>query len=185
MDDVSRAISMNAKRAGNSVYVAGLTFNELGGSQYYKMRGVIGNDVPRVDPLYGRRLMNSITTAIRRDTVISCHDCSDGGIAVALAEMAFAGGLGMNIRFSPLTMPKAQPVLPNDAMLFSESNTRFIIEVRDEEKFLKTMRGRPVWRLGEILKSKAFKIYDRMGELIIDTDIDKLKEAWRKPFKDI
>jgi phosphoribosylformylglycinamidine synthase len=185
MDDVSKAVTMDAKKAGNAVYLVGLTYDELGGSQYYKIRGFIGNDVPRVDPVYGKRLMNTLAGALESGAVASCHDCSDGGAAVAVAEMAFAGGLGMDIAFSPRHMPAGQEFLPNDVLLFSETNTRFIVEVSDEKKFIQLMKRAPLWKLGRVVKGRSFTIRDFAGKTIVDTDIDALKAAWQKPFKDL
>jgi len=185
MDDISKAVSMDAKRAGNAIYIAGLTYNELGGSQYYKMMGYVGNDVPRVDPAYGKRLMKRLTGAIGNGLVASCHDCSDGGMAVSLAEMAFAGGLGMDILLDAASMPAGQEALPAEKLLFSESNTRFIVEVSDEKRFLKAMKGIPVWKLGHVRKDKTFKITDRSGRPIVKTDTARLKAAWQGPFKDL
>lgn len=185
MDDITKAASMDAKRPGNAIYIVGLTHDELGGSQYYKMKGFTGNDVPRVDPVYGKRLMLSLGKAIRSGAVAACHDCSDGGMAVALAEMAFAGGLGMEIRPDTGTLPKAQTILPNEKLLFSESNTRFIVEVADEKKFRAAMKGLPVWKLGTVRKDRLFRIIGPDGRTAIHTDIDKLKAAWQRPFGDL
>lgn len=176
MDDVSKAITMDAKKWGNAIYLVGVTKDELGGSQYYKMKGFTGNDVPRVDPVFGRRLMAGFTKTIHGGSVAACHDCSDGGLAVALAEMAFAGGLGMSIKLSSAG-------LRNETLLFSESNTRFVAEVSDERKFLKSMKGLPVQKLGVLKKEKVFRIYGADGKVIINTDIEKLKAAWQATFK--
>jgi phosphoribosylformylglycinamidine synthase len=182
MDDISKAVSMDAKTAGNFIYLIGITRNELGGSQYYKMKGFTGNSVPQVDPVYGKKLMNALTGAIKKGLIHSCHDCSEGGIAVALAEMAFAGGLGMSAHLGAFTPPKQQKALPDGILLFSESNTRFIVEVKDELKFVKAMSGLPVWKLGYLRPDKTFRIFGADEKLMIDTDIDALKEAWQKPF---
>jgi phosphoribosylformylglycinamidine synthase len=184
MDDVSKAVTMDAKSAGNPVYLVGLTKDELGGSQYYKMFGFTGNRVPKVDPFYGRRVMKSLHKAIVSGCVASCHDCSDGGMAVALAEMAFAGGLGMKIHMGLHNKPAGQEMLSARALLFSESNTRFIVEIRDEKKFLKLMGNTPVWKIGIVSKDKSFKIYDHKNKLIVNTDIGSLKSSWQKTFKD-
>lgn len=183
MDDVSRAVSMDAKKAGNAVYLVGLTHNELGGSQYYKMSGFTGNDVPRVDPVRGRRLMAGLTRAIAKGCVRSCHDCSDGGLAVALAEMAFAGGCGMAIDLWRGRPPAGQELIGDAILLFSESNTRFVVEVADETAFVKAMRGLPIWRLGTITSGRSFTIRNARGTKIVATEIDALKAAWQKPFK--
>jgi phosphoribosylformylglycinamidine synthase II len=177
MDDVSKAVSMDAKKAGNPVYLVGFTKDELGGSQYYKMLKAIGNNVPKVDALYGRRLMNALTHAIHGGAVAACHDCSEGGMAVALAEMAFSGGLGMDIAL------KASGPLSDEVQLFSESNTRFVVEVRDEKKFLISMKGLPISKLGNIRGGRSFKIYGKDKRVLVNTTIDKLKAAWQAPFK--
>ncbi|MFA5255420.1 MAG: phosphoribosylformylglycinamidine synthase subunit PurL [Candidatus Omnitrophota bacterium] len=178
MDDVSKAVSMDAKEEDDPIYLVGLTKDELGGSQYYKMLKATGNKVPKVDAIHGRRLMLSLTRAIRAGTVAACHDCSEGGMAVAAAEMAFSGGLGMEIRLMP-------GGLRDEVMLFSESNTRFIVEVTDEKKFLSLMKGLPVFKLGNIKKGKSFRIFNWHKRLLVNTTIDKLKAAWQAPFKNL
>jgi phosphoribosylformylglycinamidine synthase len=178
MEDVSKAVSMDAKKEGDPVYLVGLTKDELGGSQYYKMLKAIGNRVPEVDAVYGRRLMLALTHAIHAGTIAACHDCSEGGMAVALAEMAFSGSIGMEIRLGP-------DPLRNEALLFSESNTRFVVEVRNENKFLDSMKGLPVRKLGSVRGGRSFKIFDKDKRLIVDTTIDKLKAAWQAPFKSL
>ncbi len=185
MDDTTKAITMDAKKPGNSIYVVGLTYDELGGSQYYKSMGFIGNNVPKVDARYGKRLMDALARAIDKGYVASCHDCSDGGMAVALAEMAFAGGWGMDIRLSGFAKAPGQKTLPDTTMLFSESNTRFIVEIADEDKFSASMKGIPIWKLGRVSSSGSFKISGSNNKLLISTDIVKLKAAWQSPFKDM
>jgi phosphoribosylformylglycinamidine synthase len=96
LDDVTKVVTMDAKRSGDVVYVLGVTRAELGGSEYYALFGHLGNSVPRVDATAARHLYEALSTAIGGDLVASCHDCSDGGLAVALAETAFAGGFGMD-----------------------------------------------------------------------------------------
>ena len=184
MDDISKSVTMDAKKSGSAVYLVGLTHDELGGSQYYKMKGHTGKNVPRVNPVSGRRVMTTLSGATKRGYVRSCHDCSEGGMAVALAEMAFAGGLGMEIRLGKYPAPTGQGQLTNETLLFSESNTRFIVEAGDEKKFTKAMRGIPIWKLGNVTGGRAFKISDADGRPIVKSDIDKLKSAWQKPFKD-
>ena len=149
------------------------------------MNGYTGNNVPEVDASCGRHVMNRLSGAIEKGCVWSCHDCSDGGMAVSLAEMAFAGGLGMSIRLGAFEPPKGQGTLRNDLLLFSESNTRFIVEIRDENKFLKAMKSIPVWRLGHVRNDRAFKIFGNDERLIVDTDIDRLKAAWQYPFRNL
>jgi phosphoribosylformylglycinamidine synthase len=177
MDDVTRAVSMDAKETGNSIFIVGATRDELGGSQYYKMKGYVGNSVPTVDAAGGRRLMKALTRAIAAGKVRSCHDCSEGGLAVALAEMAFAGGLGMTVDLEALKG------LDDEALLFSESNTRFAVEAGDAAGFARAMKGFNIYEIGRLHKKKAFRIMGTAGRVIVDTTIEALKASWQKTFK--
>ncbi|MDP2912950.1 MAG: AIR synthase-related protein, partial [Candidatus Omnitrophota bacterium] len=185
MDDVSKAITMDLKEPASAIYLVGNTYNELGGSQYYKMLGFTGNDAPRVDPVYGRHLMTILAGTIRKGYVRSCHDCSDGGMAVSLAEMSFAGGFGMDISLIAINQPGNADCMRDHILLFSESNTRFIVEVTDEKKFEAAMKGVPVWKLGHARGDNIFRIYGLEGKTIIETDTARLKSAWQRPFKDL
>jgi phosphoribosylformylglycinamidine synthase len=110
--------------------------------------------------------------------VAACHDCSEGGLAVTLSEMAFSGSLGMEINLGKST-------LRDEAMLFSESNTRFVVEVRDEKRFTNSMKGLPICKLGNIRSGRSFKIFNGNKKLLVKTTIDKLKAAWQAPFKSL
>ncbi len=178
MKDAAKAVTMDAKNVGNYIYLIGLTHDELGGSKYYKVKGFVGNNIPRVDPVYGKRVMTTLSRAIEKGLVKSCHDCSEGGLAVALAEMAFAGGLGMEIRLAG-----SHENLPDNVLLFSESNTRFIVEVENQKRFEGTMAGIPIWKLGRLAKDRHFKVFGQDKRLLVNAGIDSLKSAWQRPFK--
>jgi phosphoribosylformylglycinamidine synthase len=159
-----------------------MTRDELGGSQYYKNKGFTGRNVPRVDPAKGKRLMTALSRAIERGLVRSCHDSSDGGIAVALAEMAFAGGLGMKIYLKNVLSDKA---LPDDKILFSESNTRFIVEVpkRMKARFESALKGVPCGEIGVVTGERRLAVYGLDARVKISARIDELREVWKGAFK--
>jgi len=182
MDDVTKAVSMDAKSDGDLVYVVGKTYNEMGGSHYYAERGFIGNSVPKVRPEEGKRTMESLSAAIESGLARACHDCSEGGIGVAAAEMAFAGGYGMKIDLRKV--PKADDVLRNDVLLFSESNSRFIVEVPKalQSEFQQAMGGTSFGLIGEITKSEIFEVIGMNGQLVVSAQIEKLKSAWKGTF---
>ncbi|MFC1594357.1 phosphoribosylformylglycinamidine synthase subunit PurL [Candidatus Omnitrophota bacterium] len=181
MDDVTKAVTMDVKKPGNLIYVVGLTFDELGGSQYYHVNGSIGNSVPEVNVALGKKVMNAVSRATSLGLVVSCHDCSEGGIAVAAAEMAFAGGYGMDLFVNEI--PYKGKLKRDDFILFSESNSRFIVEVpqRDQKQFEKIVKGLPVGLIGCVSTGKQFKVYGFDGKLTITADIDELKTSWQKP----
>ena len=127
MDDVKKTVSMDFKSIGDSIYIIGVTGNDLGGSEYFALHNAIGNNVPRVDPQQAKKIMEALSAAMDKGLVRACHDCSEGGLGVAVAEMAFAGGLGATIYLK--SVPRTGPIYRNDYVLFSESNSRFLVEV--------------------------------------------------------
>lgn len=191
MDDVTDAVTMDLKKAGNLIYVIGMTYDEMGGSHYNMTNNVIGNSVPRVDTKYGTKVFSAVNKAINSKVIRSCHDCSEGGIGVALAEMAFAGGLGVETFLEEVPFLCQASSLRrngskrNDYVLFSESNTRFIVEVRKKDKkgFENIMKGVPIGLIGCISDKKDFRIYGLDCKKVVDVSIDKLKEAWQRPLR--
>ncbi len=182
MKNVNRAVSMDCKQAGNLIYIIGTTGNELGGSHYYAVHEEVGNNVPRVNPEKGKKLMNALSVVAEEGLVKSCHDCSEGGIGVAAAEMAFAGGLGMEIYLAEV--PLAEPIGRDDFVLFSESNSRFLAEVVPEDKlqFEKMMAGVDFAEIGQVKDNENFEVYGRNGRVLAAT-LAELKEAWQKPLR--
>src|SRR5262249_34856874 len=135
IDDVNRCVTMDLKRAGNVIYQVGLTHWELGGSHFSLVNDLTGGRVPQVDPTQAKAMFVALHQAIHSGCVQSCHDLSEGGLAVAAAEMALAGGLGAKIFLAkaPHQIEKAEadatPGKLAAALLFAESNTRFLVEV--------------------------------------------------------
>jgi phosphoribosylformylglycinamidine synthase len=122
-----------------------------------------------------------IHQAIEKGLIRSCHDCSEGGLAVALAEMAFAGGLGIEANLRGLA--KSADCNRVDSSLFSESNSRYIVEVEPDkfDAFAKLMLDVPFGQVGEVTKETKLVIKDEKGNNVIDLDVATLKEAWQKP----
>jgi phosphoribosylformylglycinamidine synthase len=115
--------------------------------------------------------------------VKACHDLSEGGIGVAAAEMAFAGGLGVSIGLDKV--PLGETVDRDDYILFSESNTRFLVEVApaDKEKFEKMMAGITAAEIGRVTEAETFEVYGRDGNKVLSAAVTELKEAWQKPLR--
>jgi phosphoribosylformylglycinamidine synthase II len=181
VDDVNQCVTMDVKEAGNLLFIVGLTANELGGSHYYRIRGHLGANVPKVDIKRSVRTAKKINEAIVNGFVRSCHDCSEGGLGVALAEMAFAGGLGIEADLRGL--PAAIDCTRTDAMLFSESNGRYIVEVPPQHfhAFASLMANLPFGQIGKITSTGRLIIKDKTQAMVVDCDIQTLKQAWQKP----
>jgi phosphoribosylformylglycinamidine synthase len=183
MDSVERTVTMHCKHEGDLIYVVGTTLNELGGSQYYGIHGYIGNGVPRVDAKRGKRLMNTLSAVTEKGMVRACHDLSEGGIGVAAAEMAFAGALGMVIRLGQV--PLGEPMDRNDYVFFSESNTRFLVEVAasDKQQFEDMMAGVDFAAVGEVTNTGKLEVYGLNGQPVLSAPVEELREAWQKPLR--
>src|SRR3989339_160552 len=131
----------------------------------------------------GKDSMNTISQATRQRIIRSCHDCSEGGLAIAASEMAFAGGYGMTLNLS--TVITDGHIQRNDTILFSESNTRFIVEVRPEhqKQFEELVKDIPCGLLGKVTSEPQLKIYGLNNKLIVNENIYDLKEAWQAPLR--
>jgi phosphoribosylformylglycinamidine synthase II len=183
MDNVEGVVTMDCKRENDLVYIIGITWNELGGSQYYGIHGYVGNRVPRVDSKKGKKLMDALSAVMEKGLVKACHDLSEGGIGVAATEMAFAGGLGMVIHLGQV--PLGEAINRDDYVLFSESNTRFLAEVapNDKQQFEDMMADVDFGAIGQITSKKRFEVYGLNGKIMLSASIDELREAWQRPLR--
>ncbi len=185
--DVANCVTMDLKTAGNLLFQIGVTGDHLGGSHWNLVNELSGGKVPTVDPERSKQTFIHLHDAIRKGLVRSCHDMSEGGLAVAVAEMAFAGGLGAEITTNEVGIE----ILPSDpdsnielsyataALLFSESNTRFVVEITPEnvEQFKSTMGDIDVQPLGSVISDPLLTI--EVGDnTVIQSDLVTLKNAW-------
>ena len=181
MPDIQRAVTMDVKTPGNFIYVVGNTYAELGGSHYFGIHGFIGNNAPAIRSDEGKLTMERLSSAINTGLVRSCHDCSEGGIGVAAAEMAFAGGYGMSLNLNDI--PTGDEITADDYLLFSESNSRFLVEIepQHQQAYENHMSSVPIGCLGTVIDTSEFIIKGTAGHLIVETSIDVLKSAWQTP----
>jgi phosphoribosylformylglycinamidine synthase len=180
--DVRKCTCMDLKAPGNLLFLLGRTRDEMGGSHYALVRGLAGGTVPRPDLDLAPRLFRGLYEAIRRGLVRACHDLSEGGLAVAAAEMAFAGGVGAD-----LTAPGAADTpLSDPVLLFSESTTRFLVEVAppDAAAFRGCLGpGVPLAEVGQTCREPRLRIAGPGGGWVVEAALDQLKEAWQKPLR--
>ncbi len=182
--DIRKAVTMDVKRPDDLVYLLGATRDELGGSEYYAMLGALGKNVPKVDAPYALSLFRAVNRAQALGLLVSCHDLSDGGLAVALAEKAFAGGFGIH---ADLREVKTEGSLREDALLFSETPSRFLVTVRPEHRtsFEAAFAGQDISLLGAVAGNQELHIIGLDGEILLRADIGDLKEAWQSPLKEL
>lgn len=179
LPDIRNTISLDLKSPGNQVYVVGETFRELGGSEYYRLHGYLGRSIPEVRTPTARHTMNVITEAIDNHLVKACHDLSEGGLAVTLAEMAFSGNFGLEIRLE--AVPRAKDVCRDDFVLFSESNSRFVVEVPKEKRwqFESIIREVPHARIGKVLDEHVLRIIGLDQSCILEAELETLLASWK------
>jgi phosphoribosylformylglycinamidine synthase len=180
--DVRKCVTADFKKAGNAIYLVGKTFEELGGSQYYYLNSVeVGTGfAPKVDAKESKKIFESMHSAINSGLVRACHDCSEGGLGVAVAEMCFGSELGAEIFLGKVVYEGDKR---DDFVLLSESNSRFVVEVEpaNAAKFEEKLKGLSVSRIGSITSGKKLKVAGLSGKAIIDSEISVLKSAWKKP----
>ena len=181
IDDISKAVTADFKGPKNKIYVIGETKDEMGGSLLYRIFGGRQGIVPGVDVNNVRDLTEKILKAMDQRLIASCHDCSDGGIAVAVAEMCISGQIGAVLDTKDIKDLASGKALSPRVVLYSESNTRWIAEVSEEnvEAFEKIMDGSayPIGKTG----GKALSIRDS-GAFI---ELEDMRKAWSDPLRDI
>ena len=182
LDDVNRCITMDLKKPDSLIYVLGETRNELGGSHYASVQNLTGGQVPKLDVPKARKIYEKLHTAIMQGLVLACHDLSEGGFAVGIAEMCFSGGLGAEISLEQIPNLLDTEMERSIVLLFSESNSRFILEVAPEhaEAFESAMADVPCAKIGKTTDRKQLTI-TFAGETLISKSIADLHAAWKQP----
>lgn len=177
--DIRKTVSMELKQPQNSIYIIGKTYPELGGSQYYQNKGILGNSVPKVRLEQAKKTMNLITKAIDNGYLRACHDLSEGGLAVASAEMAFASGYGITLDLNKV--PRTSELARNDFVLFSESNSRFLVEVNPKQKiaFETLMKDVNCAEIGTVTNDKTMSVKGLDGKQAIHANIEELRKRWK------
>jgi len=180
IDDWQKTMTANFKKAGDLIYLVGLTKPELGASEYFRQLGVSAGLVPKVANT-AKRVLNKVSRAIRRGLVSACHDLSEGGLSVALAEMCIGSGLGAGIFLAAVPAKKN---VTDDELLFSESPTRFIVAVDKDKKpeFEKAMKSVKYGLIGCVAAEPRLEVFNRENKKIIDCPNDAMRESWTAVF---
>jgi phosphoribosylformylglycinamidine synthase len=157
--DIRKAITMDFKQAGNAIYIVGITKDELGGSVAGKILDLKNTFVTGVDGKTAFKNYQKIYKAMQNGLVQTAHDISQGGLAAALAEMCFSGGLGAKVDLSKLLCASK---LDAAQKLFSESASRIILEVapQGEKEFKKIMSGAKFAKIGVVSESQKLEIFE-------------------------
>ena len=187
MEDARLAVTMDVKRPGDLVYLLGVSRNELGGSEYLAQKGFVGNSVPKVDAKSALASYRVYHGALNAGLVASCHDLSDGGLAVAAAESAFAGGFGMALELAKVPFAGEAAGKSDLTLLFSESASRLLVTVRPDQAvhFEAAMAGTVLARIGVVSAEPILSIAGLSGAVVVSSQLGELKAAWQAPLKDL
>ena len=175
--DIRKCITTDFKTEEDPVYLVGNgTKRELGGSEYHALMNVDGGSVPKTDFAVLTACMKGLLAVIEKGYLAACHDVSEGGIAVCLAEMAIGGNKGATVDLTNVgTSERA------DVKLFSESNTRWIVEVKKDQKksfeALMTKCRVPFTSIG-VTKGKNVVVVNE-GETLVTQQVATLRDVWK------
>ncbi len=155
-ESVEKAVTPGFKNVGDVIALLGVTKDELGGSEYAKLiHGVLAGDAPEIDLAFEKRLQDCMIQLVQDGAVTAAHDVAEGGLTVALAEMAIAGKKGCQVN-----------VFVNegrvDGNLFGESQSRILVTVhRDNVMVLRSIciqHGIPLRLLGDVTDTERFEL---------------------------
>jgi len=185
IEDSRKAVTMDVKRPGDIVYLLGRTADELGGSELLALKGAVGNKVPKVDAADAYKRYRAYHQAVMAAAVASCHDLSDGGLAVAAAESAFAGGYGMTIDLNKVVW--AGNGKSDAALLFSESASRHLVTVHPDQRaqFEAIMAGNCLAEIGVVSAEPALEITGLSGGTVVKAGLAELKDAWQQTLREL
>jgi len=195
IEDAARTVDMALKTPGDLLYLIGRTRNELAGSHYTEVVDQRSfaqifprTALPQVDIEHALITMKALGEAIRMGLVRACHDLSEGGVAVAIAEMALASMQGATIDASRIVLAQGVPIqklpgLKNIVRLFSESPSRFLVEIAPEQlgTFERHMRSNginDIAYIGTVMASERLIIQDGETELL-NLSVNELQQAWK------
>lgn len=179
-DDVRRSQTSDFKAAGDKVYLVGATRGEMGATSYEKIRNAAYSEVPAVDTATALPLYKRMAAAIGGGLVKSCHDLSDGGLAVAAAESALAGRLGCVLNLDAV---KEAAGFETARLLFCETPSRFLVSVAPEKaaEFEKTMAGSVCACLGTVTAGDTVEM-TRGGKTVLNLSLSDVETAWKGTF---
>ncbi|MCL2294074.1 MAG: AIR synthase-related protein [Spirochaetes bacterium] len=179
IDNFEKAVTTDFKDEGDFIYIIGNTNGELGGTSLEKLARMNLGKAPMPDINNAFKLYTALSKAISRGLVKSCHDISDGGIAIALAESCLGGDLGADISIDML--PGTDKNTETARILFCETPSRFIATIKPDniKEFEDIMHGYSVCKIGSTTKDPVLKI-TRDRNYVVDMPVSKIAEAWKR-----
>ena len=167
IEDHKHITTQEFKKSGDLIYILGKTFADFDGSELQKMQlGRIEGVIRNFDLSIEKRNQELVLTAIQNGLIESAHDCSEGGLAIALAESAFKHQLGISVQFEL-----------SSAQLFAETQSRFVLTVAPENKTrFEAMMGDAAVLAGKVTDEAIIEISATDGQIKIETAV--ARKCW-------
>ncbi|WP_458110124.1 phosphoribosylformylglycinamidine synthase subunit PurL [Bacillus zhangzhouensis] len=171
IEDTAHITTQSFQQAGDVIFVIGETKEEFAGSELQKMtEGRIYGKAPEIDLTVELARQEALLAAIQNGLVQSAHDVSEGGLGVALAESTFGtDGLGADIQID----------LNNEASLFSESQSRFVVTVKPEHREAFAAAVKDAKEVGTVTNDGVFTVKNQEGQQWIHAAVNELERAWK------
>ena len=179
VEDASHVHGSSLRRSDSVLFLVGNTEDEMGGSVYARVKGVKDCKVPQTDCAANFAIYKQYyDKALTQGLVLSAHDLSEGGLAVAAAEMAFSGKGGITLNLDAL--PTVDGWKNNAVPCFGESTGRFLVEVDPDmaDEFAAAMAGTPCARIGSATTDGKLTI-TAGGATVLQAEIAELKNIWK------
>lgn len=181
INDITKTVSLDAKFAGDLIYILGETKNEMAGSEYLSMYNLTGKNIPEVNAVKNLQLYRSLFKAIQNNLVSSSISIGRGGLGISLARKSIGGRLGIDVSIEKIT----GKITRSDFALYSESQGRFLITIAPENKkaFEKVMANNAFSQIGTVTDEQKFKVRGINGREIINIELKNMADAYRETFK--
>ena len=177
LPDVRKTVSSDFKKAGSTIVLVGnRDSREMAGSVYCRMVQEEGTNLPKLNLETLNNVFKTVHTAIASGKVLACHDISEGGLAAALAEMCFGGEIGASIELNSIDLP--------EEFLFNETAGTFLVEIENEGLLAGLFDGIECRVIGKTIAEKRVSVRQN-NEFLIEIEIDRLKEAWKGPMREV
>jgi phosphoribosylformylglycinamidine synthase subunit PurSL len=175
-----KARTMDAKAPGNLLLIVGDTTANMGGSHYAQLEGnLTDRRIPRLDLTAGPANANAVASLIDQGLVRSAHDCSEGGLLIAAAEMAFAGRIGLDLDLAALP---TETTLDTPAACFAETPSRYLLEIQPDKlhTVIKSLRktNTPFGQVGTFTDHDRLTLRTPQDGQILDAQLDDLRNTW-------
>ncbi|MBX3473133.1 MAG: phosphoribosylformylglycinamidine synthase subunit PurL [Planctomycetes bacterium] len=185
---IGRAVSIDGlttsdlKEPANLLFVVGLTRCEFAGSHHELVTGTRGENAVRVDAALALRAYRMLNDCQKLGMIRSAHDCAEGGLAVALAEMCIGGRLGADVQLTQ-ELAATDSDIDDTTLLFAESASRIVLEIRpaDEAELIRRFEGLPLVRIGTVAAHHTLCVAGLDGSPLVHEPLDALARAWREP----